>query len=140
LIGCYLYLIDLSLTLILPTYQPVWTYSTLSLALQLCTQNIEMFRLLPILIVLAAGQLGDARKFVISNQCKAPVWAAYTAVSGANGITVNGKAGTGMWLQPAGQKDELDVPEECECFPTSEVVIGLILRSLGREILGGYWL
>jgi hypothetical protein len=101
---------------------------------------MEMFRLLPILIVLAAGQLGDARKFVISNQCKAPVWAAYTAVSGANGITVNGKAGTGMWLQPAGQKDELDVPEECESFTTSEVVIGLILRSLGREVLGSYWL
>ena len=99
-----------------------------------------MFRLLPILIVLAAGQLGDARKFVISNQCKAPVWAAYTAVSGANGITVNGKPGTGMWLQAAGQKDELDVPEECECLIESEIVTGLMIRSLGWEVLGGYWL
>lgn len=72
-----------------------------------------MFQVLPILLVLAAGQLGDARKFIISNQCKAPVWAAYTAVSGGNGIKVNGKAGTGMWLQASGQKDELDVPETC---------------------------
>jgi hypothetical protein len=99
-----------------------------------------MFRLLPILIVLAAGQLGDARKFVISNQCKAPVWAAYTAVSGASGITVNGKAGTGMWLQPSGQKDELDVPEECECLPISEAMTRLMFRSLGWEVLGSYWL
>jgi hypothetical protein len=114
------YLIDLSLALILtsysPTYQPAWTFLSL-----LCrppyvpVPNIaEMLRVLSIMMVLAAGQLGDARKFVISNQCSAPVWAAYTAVSGANGITVNGKAGTGMWLQAAGQKDELDVPEECE--------------------------
>jgi hypothetical protein len=73
-----------------------------------------MIHLVSVLLVLAAGQLGEARKFVISNQCNAPVWAAYTAVSGGAGITVNGKAGTGMWLQPSGQKDELDVPETCE--------------------------
>jgi hypothetical protein len=99
-----------------------------------------MFRLSTVMIILAAGQLGDARKFVISNQCKAPVWAAYTAVSGANGITVNGKAGTGMWMQAAGQKDELDVPEECEWLYMARSMTGLMLRSLGWEVLGGYWL
>lgn len=73
-----------------------------------------MARVLSVMVILVAGQLGTARKFVISNQCNAPVWAAYTAASGGNGITVNGKAGTGMWLQSSGQKDELDVPETCK--------------------------
>jgi hypothetical protein len=27
---------------------------------------------------------------------------------------VKGKSGVGMWLQASGQKDEVEVPEDCE--------------------------
>jgi hypothetical protein len=79
--------------------------------------------LLSVLSLLAAGQLEtEARKFIISNQCDAPVWAAYTG-QGSQGITVNGKAGTGMWEQASGQKDELDVPETCESSARRRYVV-----------------
>ena len=77
-----------------------------------------MFHLLPMLIVLAAGQLGHARKFVISNQCRAPVWAAYMRESGG-AATIPGKSG-GMWLQASGQKHEVEVPEDCKYRSNTE--------------------
>ena len=91
--------------------------------------------LLSVLVIIAAGQLEtDARKFIISNQCDAPVWAAYTG-QGAQGITVNGKAGTGMWQQASGQKDELDVPETCEFLR----LLSLHMKLTCLVAVGKFW-
>ena len=86
-----------------------------------------MFQIPPILLLFAAGQLVDARKFVVSNQCKAPVWAAYMRQTGG-AATVKGKSGVGMWLQASGQKDEVEVPEDCtsaisDATPSTDMVV-----------------
>lgn len=58
---------------------------------------------------------GSARKITITNSCSGTVWPAYSGYDGA-GITVNGKAGTGGWMQAPGQSDVMEVPDSCEWF------------------------
>jgi hypothetical protein len=60
--------------------------------------------------------LVSARKITVTNSCSGTVWPAYKGDS-SGVVTVNGKKGTGGWMQASGQSDVLEVPEDCEYHP-----------------------
>lgn len=104
--------------------------------------NLKMIQtLIPILLLLAAGQLEvEGRKFVVANSCKGDVWAAYTAPQKYD-VTVNGKSGMGMWHQKSGQEDILEVPETCK-WGGNVLSDGVELKGRGADFVvaaGKFW-